>query len=56
MMWGFTWTAGAPTATSSSAWPTAQRQPVNDARFALPAYDRLYERQRVLPDGMSGWP
>jgi ABC-type transport system substrate-binding protein len=23
----------------------------NDARFALPAYDRLYDRIRVLPDG-----
>jgi ABC-type transport system substrate-binding protein len=23
----------------------------NDARFKLPAFDRLYERQRSLPDG-----
>jgi ABC-type transport system substrate-binding protein len=23
----------------------------NDPRFALPAFDRLFERQRVLPDG-----
>jgi ABC-type transport system substrate-binding protein len=23
----------------------------NDSRFSLPAYDRLYERQRALPDG-----
>ena len=23
----------------------------NDPRFGLPAFDRLFERQRVLPDG-----
>lgn len=23
----------------------------NDARFSLPAYDRIFERQKVMPDG-----
>jgi ABC-type transport system substrate-binding protein len=27
------------------------REQSNDARFALPEYDRLYEAQRRLPDG-----
>jgi ABC-type transport system substrate-binding protein len=30
---------------------SGNREQTNDARFALPAYDRLYERSRVLPDG-----
>jgi ABC-type transport system substrate-binding protein len=27
------------------------RQAINDARFDLPAFNALYEQQRVLPDG-----
>ena len=52
MIWGFTWTAGAPDGDfflGMAYGPNANQS--NDARFALPAYDRLYERQRVLPDG-----
>jgi ABC-type transport system substrate-binding protein len=52
MIWGFTWTAGAPDGDfflGMAYGPNANQS--NDARFALPAFDRLYERQRVLPDG-----
>ncbi|HRI16916.1 MAG TPA: ABC transporter substrate-binding protein [Burkholderiaceae bacterium] len=52
MMWGFSWTAGAPDGDfflGMAYGPNANQS--NDARFSLPAYDRLYERQRVLPDG-----
>ena len=27
------------------------KESINDARFELPAYDRLFQQQRVLPDG-----
>jgi ABC-type transport system substrate-binding protein len=52
MMWGFTWVAGAPDADfflGMAYGPNAGQS--NDARFALPAFDRLYERQHALPDG-----
>ena len=52
MIWGFTWQAGAPDGDfflGMAYGPHTDQS--NDARFALPAYDRLYERQRTLPDG-----
>jgi ABC-type transport system substrate-binding protein len=52
MMWGFIWSAGAPDGDfflGMAYGPNAGQS--NDARFKLPAFDRLYERQRVLPDG-----
>jgi ABC-type transport system substrate-binding protein len=52
MMWGFGWTAGSPDADfflGLAYGPNADQN--NDARFKLPAFDRLYERQRVLRDG-----
>ena len=52
MMWGFTWSAGSPDGDfflGLAYGPNADQS--NDARFRLPAFDRLYERQRVLPDG-----
>jgi len=52
MMWGFTWSAGSPDGDfflSLAYGPNAEQS--NDARFRLPAFDRLYERQRSLPDG-----
>ncbi|MGL6112634.1 MAG: ABC transporter substrate-binding protein, partial [Rubrivivax sp.] len=52
MMWGFTWGAGAPDADfflGMAYGPNGGQS--NDARFALPAFDRLYDRQHVLPDG-----
>jgi ABC-type transport system substrate-binding protein len=52
MMWGFTWSVNAPDSDfflGLGYGPNADQS--NDARFKLPAFDRLYERQRVLPDG-----
>jgi len=52
MMWGYIWGAGSPDGgffLGIGYGPNASES--NDARFALPAYDRLYERQARLPDG-----
>ena len=52
MMWGFIWGAGAPDADfflGLAYGPNAGQSA--DSRFKLAAYDRLFERQRVLPDG-----
>jgi ABC-type transport system substrate-binding protein len=52
MMWGFTWSASDPDADfflGLAYGPNADQS--NDARFRLAAFDRLYERQRRLPDG-----
>ncbi len=52
MMWGFGWSIASPDADFSlglAYGPNADQ--ANDARFRLAAYDRLYERQRALPDG-----
>ena len=52
MMWNFAWQA---TERDSDLFFALSYGPnkasANDARFELKAYDRLYERQRVLPDG-----
>jgi len=51
MMWGFTWSIGAPDADFLLGLAYGpNRDQSNDARFALPAFDRLYERQHVMPD------
>ncbi len=52
MMWGYSWTAGSPDGgffLAIAYGPNASES--NDPRFALPAFDRLFERQRALPDG-----
>ena len=52
MMWNFAWAAGSPDGSfflGIGYGPNSGES--NDAHFALPAYDRLFERQRVLPDG-----
>ncbi len=52
MMWGYQWSAGSPDGgffLSIAYGPNASE--ANDPRFSLPAFDRLYERQRALPDG-----
>ena len=52
MMWGYGWTAVSPDGgffLAIAYGPNANE--ANDARFALPAFDRLYERQARLPDG-----
>ena len=52
MMWGFTWSAGAPDVDFFLGLAYGpNRDQSNDARFSLPAFDRLYERQHALPDG-----
>jgi ABC-type transport system substrate-binding protein len=52
MMWGYAWSATSPDGgffLAIAYGPNANE--ANDARFALPAFDRLYERQARLPDG-----
>jgi ABC-type transport system substrate-binding protein len=52
MMWGFTWVAASPDGgffLGIGYGPNASES--NDAHFKLPEYDRLFERQNVLPDG-----
>jgi len=52
MIWGYSWTATSPDGgffLAIAYGPNAGE--ANDPRFSLPAYDRLFERQRVLPDG-----
>ncbi len=52
MMWGYTWSAASPDGgffLAIAYGPNASE--ANDPRFALPAFDRLYEKQRALPDG-----
>ena len=51
-IWGFRWSAQSPDGgfyLSIAYGPNAGD--ANDPRFALPAFDRLYEQQRRLPDG-----
>ena len=52
MMWGYSWSAGSPDGgffLAIAYGPNATES--NDPRFKLPAFDRLYEQQRALPDG-----
>jgi ABC-type transport system substrate-binding protein len=52
MMWGFNWTAGEPDGDfflGLAYGPNSGQS--NDARFQLPAFDRVYEAQGALPDG-----
>jgi ABC-type transport system substrate-binding protein len=52
MMWGYAWQAGSPDGgffLSIAYGPNAAE--ANDPRFVLPAFDRLFEQQLVLPDG-----
>jgi ABC-type transport system substrate-binding protein len=52
MMWGYAWSAGSPDGgffLGIAYGPNAAE--ANDPRFSLPAFDRLFERQLVLPDG-----
>jgi ABC-type transport system substrate-binding protein len=52
MMWGVGWTVNTPDAENflDLAYGPNKGQ-ANKARFALPAYDRAYRAQKVLPDG-----
>ena len=52
MMWGYSWSATSPDGgyfLGLAYGPNAGE--ANDPRFNLPAFDRLFERQRALPDG-----
>ncbi len=52
MMWGFSWVSQTPDGgffLGIGYGPNDNES--NDAHFALPAFDRLFERQKVLPDG-----
>jgi ABC-type transport system substrate-binding protein len=52
MMWGYAWQAGSPDGgffLGIAYGPNASE--ANDPRFALPAFDRVFEQQRELPDG-----
>jgi ABC-type transport system substrate-binding protein len=52
MMWGYSWTANSPDGgffLGIAYGPNASE--ANDPRFELARFDRLYERQRALPDG-----
>ncbi len=52
MMWGYSWSAGSPDGgffLAIAFGPNASE--ANDPRFALPAFDHLFEKQRALPDG-----
>jgi len=53
MMWGYIWTAASPDGGFflSIAYGPNGNGEANDARFSLPVFDRLYERQNRLPDG-----
>jgi len=52
MMFGFAWSGGAPDGdTFLSLAYGPNKGGANHARFDLPAYNALYEKQRRLPDG-----
>ena len=51
MMWGFIWSGNVDGDFFLGLAYGPNSGQSNDARFKLPAFDRLYERQRGLPDG-----
>jgi ABC-type transport system substrate-binding protein len=52
MMWGVGWSAGAPDGdTFIGLGYGPNKGQSNHARFDLPAFNRLYEEQRKMPDG-----
>ncbi|MBX3635687.1 MAG: bicyclomycin resistance protein [Rubrivivax sp.] len=52
MMWGVGWSAGSPDGDTFLALGYGPNKgQANHARFDLPAFNALYERQRALPDG-----
>ena len=52
MMWGVGWSAGQPDGDTFLALGYGPNKgQANHARFDLPAFNRLYEKQRELPDG-----
>jgi ABC-type transport system substrate-binding protein len=52
MIWGYAWQLGQPDSDTNFGMAYGSNvQSINDARFDLPAFNRLFEQQRVLPDG-----
>jgi ABC-type transport system substrate-binding protein len=52
MMWGVGWSAGQPDGDTFLALGYGPNKgQANHARFDLPAYNKLYQAQRALPDG-----
>jgi ABC-type transport system substrate-binding protein len=52
MMWTYRWSATLPDSDTFLALAYGPNKgQANPSRFALPAFDKLYEAQRVLPDG-----
>jgi ABC-type transport system substrate-binding protein len=51
MMWGVGWTGGPDGEEFLVLGDGPEKGQANHARFDLPAYNTLYEKQRVLPDG-----
>jgi ABC-type transport system substrate-binding protein len=52
MMWGYSWSATSPDGGFFLAIAYGpNKSEANDPRFDLPAFDRVFERQLVLPDG-----
>ncbi len=52
MMWGYSWSAASPDGgffLAIAYGPNASE--ANDPRFELPAFDRLFDKQRALSDG-----
>jgi ABC-type transport system substrate-binding protein len=51
MMWGVGWTGGPDSDTFLALGYGPNKGQANHARFNLPAFNRLYEQQRSMPDG-----
>ncbi|MBA4175003.1 MAG: bicyclomycin resistance protein [Leptothrix sp. (in: Bacteria)] len=51
MMWGVGWTGGPDSDTFLALGYGPNKGQANHARFNLPAFNRLYEQQRGMPDG-----
>ncbi|HEU0202396.1 MAG TPA: ABC transporter substrate-binding protein, partial [Burkholderiaceae bacterium] len=52
MMWGYGWLAGSPDGDTFLALGYGPNSgQANKSRFDLPAFNRVYEQQRVLPNG-----
>jgi ABC-type transport system substrate-binding protein len=52
MMWGYGWQLGSPDSDAIFGMAYGpNREAINDARFDLPAFNTLYEQQRVMSDG-----
>lgn len=51
MMWGVGWSGGPDSDTFLALGYGPNKGGANHARFKLPAFDKLYEQQRSMPDG-----